>query len=167
MLGIQEIVAQHRVSGKVVDVKEQPLVGVNILEKGTSRGVITDVDGNFSIEVTDENAVLVFSFIGFEDKDVSVSGQDFIYVTMEESLAELDEIVVVGYGTQKKASVTGAVSQVSGEKLLKAPVGNISNKLGGVVPGVISLQQSGQPGTDAASLLVRGSSAKYIVDGVE
>jgi TonB-linked SusC/RagA family outer membrane protein len=167
MLGIQEIVAQHRVSGKVVDVKEQPLVGVNILEKGTSRGVITDVDGNFSIEVTDENAVLVFSFIGFEDKDVSVSGQDFIYVTMEESLAELDEIVVVGYGTQKKASVTGAVSQVSGEKLLKAPVGNISNKLGGVVPGVISLQQSGQPGADAASLLVRGSSAKYIVDGVE
>lgn len=167
LLGAQGLAGQHQVSGKVVDTKNEPLIGVNIVEKGTSKGVITDIDGNYSIEVTDGNAVLVFSFIGFDNKEIPVNGQRSINVTLEESLAELDEVVVVGYGTQKKASVTGAVSQVDGEKLLKAPVGNITSKLGGVVPGVISLQQSGQPGADAASLLVRGSSAKYIVDGIE
>jgi TonB-linked SusC/RagA family outer membrane protein len=167
LLGAQGLAGQHQVSGKVVDTKNEPLIGVNIVEKGTSNGVITDIDGNYSIEVTDGNAVLVFSFIGFDNKEIPVNGQRSINVTLEESLAELDEVVVVGYGTQKKASVTGAVSQIEGEKLLKAPVGNITSKLGGVVPGVISLQQSGQPGADAASLLVRGSSAKYIVDGIE
>jgi TonB-linked SusC/RagA family outer membrane protein len=167
LLGAQGLMAQHQISGRVVDTKNEPLVGVNILEKGTSSGVITDFYGNYTIEVSNENAVLVFSFIGFENKEVPVNGQSSINVTLEESLAELDEVVVVGYGTQKKASVTGAVSQVSGDKLLEAPVGNITNKLGGLVPGVISLQQSGQPGSDAASILVRGSAAKYIVDGVE
>jgi len=167
LLGARGLNAQHQVSGKVNNTSGEALIGVNIVEKGTSHGVITDVDGNYSIEVAGENAALVFSFIGFENKEIPVNGQRTINVTLEESLAELEEVVVVGYGTQKKASVTGAVSQIEGEELLKAPIGNISSKLGGAVPGVISLQQSGQPGADAASLLVRGSSAKYIVDGVE
>lgn len=167
LLGAQSLVAQHQVSGKVVDVSNEPIVGVNIVEKGTSHGVITDVNGNYSIEVSDGDAALVFSFIGFVNKEIPVNGQRTINVSLEESLAELDEIVVVGYGTQKKVSITGAVSQIDGEKLLNTPVGNITSKLGGAVPGVISLQQSGQPGADGAALLVRGSSAKYIVDGVE
>lgn len=166
-VGAQGVMAQHQVTGKVVDSTGETLIGVNILEKGTSHGVVTQNDGTYSIQVSREDAVLVFSFLGFEKKEVPVNGQNFINVTLEQALAELDEVVVVGYGTKKKASVTGAVSQIDGDKLLKAPVGNINNKLGGVVPGVVSLQQSGQPGADAASLLVRGSSAKYIVDGVE
>jgi len=167
LLGAQGLTAQHQVSGKVSDTSGEPLVGVNIVKKGTAHGVITDVDGNYSIEVANENTILMFSFIGFEDKEIPVKGQSTINITLEESLAELEEVIVVGYGTQKKASVTGAVSQIEGEELLKAPIGNISSKLGGAVPGVISLQQSGQPGANAASLLVRGTSAKYIVDGVE
>src|SRR5690554_1723992 len=151
LLPAQGLMAQHLVSGKVINTSGESIVGVNIVEKGTTNGVITDVDGNYSINVSNSNATLNFSFIGFENQEVLVNDRHLINVTLKESLAELDEVVVVGYGTQRKASVTGAVSQIDGEKLLQAPIGNISSKLGGAVPGIISLQQSGQPGSDAAS----------------
>jgi TonB-linked SusC/RagA family outer membrane protein len=160
--------AQERmVSGKVTSSSGEGLPGVTVMVKGTDRGTVTDIDGRYQISVPQEDAVLLFSFIGYETNEVPVNGLTQVNTTLEESATQLDEVVVVGYGTQKRQSVTGAVSQISGEELMKAPVGNITNMLGGRVPGVVSLQQSGQPGADAASILVRGSSAKYIVDGVE
>ena len=159
--------AQTVVKGKISDKQGESLIGVNVVEKGTTNGVITDINGNYSIGVKDQNCVLVFSFIGYISQEVAVKGNTQINVVLKESNEQLNEVVVVGYGTQKRASVTGAVSQVSGNELLKAPVGNITSRLGGVVPGVVSLQQSGQPGADAASIIVRGSNAKYIVDGIQ
>jgi TonB-linked SusC/RagA family outer membrane protein len=160
--------AQARtVSGKVTGSSGEALPGVTVMVKGTDRGTVTDIDGDYRISVNNEDAVLLFSFIGYETQEIPVNGLSEVNTTLAESATQLDEIVVVGYGTQKRQSVTGAVSQISGDELLKAPVGNITKMLGGRIPGVVSLQQSGQPGADAASILVRGSSAKYIVDGVE
>src|SRR5680860_160710 len=96
--------AQHTVTGTVTDSKEVPLPGANILEKGTTNGVQTDFDGNFSIEIADENGVLVISYIGFGEKEVQVNGQTAINVELEETAQGLDEVVVVGYGTQKKVN---------------------------------------------------------------
>lgn len=159
--------AQTPITGSVKDTKGEGLVGATVKIKGTQTGTITDVNGNFSIQGTDGKITLVFSYIGYVTKEEPVSNRKTINVILEEDSKSIDEVVVVGYGTQKRTSVTGAISQISGKELLKAPVGNINNMLGGLVSGVVALQQSGQPGADAASIIVRGTSAKYIVDGVE
>ncbi len=159
--------AQTRVSGSVADTNGEPLIGASVAIKGKLVGTVTDINGNYSISIENNDAVLVFSFIGYTTQEIEVGNQQKINVQLQESTEGIDEIVVVGYGTQKRQSVTGAVAQIDGEKLLKAPVGNITNMLGGLVSGVVSLQQSGQPGADGASILVRGSGAKYIVDGIE
>jgi len=164
---IAGVQAQTEISGTVTDVGGEALIGVTVMIKGTTSGTITDVSGNYRLTVTEDNATLVFSYVGYLTEEASLAGRRVVNVTMKESAEIIDEVVVVGYGTQKRQSVTGAVSQISGRELLKAPMGNISSRLGGVIPGVTSLQQTGQPGEDAASILVRGSSAKYIVDGVE
>jgi len=158
---------QKSVSGKVNDSAGVPLPGVSIVIKGTTSGTITDSNGKYSIPNVAENTVLQFSFIGMRAQEISVGNKTNINITMQDESFGVDEVVVVGYGTQKRASVTGAISQISGKELLKSPVGNINNMLGGLVSGVISLQQSGQPGADGASLMIRGTTAKYIVDGVE
>lgn len=160
--------AQKRVTGVVVDTQEEPLIGASVVIKGGSTGTVTDVNGNFSVTIGEKQSeVLLISYVGFKEKEVSTKNKTYLKVILEEEYEALEELVVVGYGTQKKVSVTAAVSQVSGKELLKAPVSNISNMLGGRLPGVISLQSSGQPGSDGSSLLVRGSGAKYVVDGVE
>lgn len=160
--------AQKRVTGVVVDTQEEPLIGASVVIKGGSTGTVTDVNGNFSVTIGEKQSdVLLISYVGFKEKEVSTKNKTHLKVILEEEYEALEELVVVGYGTQKKVSVTAAVSQVSGKELLKAPVSNISNMLGGRLPGVISLQSSGQPGSDGSSLLVRGSGAKYVVDGVE
>lgn len=154
-------------SGKVTDKETgEPLMGANILVEGKNKGAISDFDGNFNLK-TAKNDVLIVSIMGYVSAKVTVGNQSIINVSLVPDVAMLDEVVVVGYGTQKRQSITGAVSQISGEELLKAPVGNITNMLGGRVAGIVALQQSGQPGADASSILVRGSSAKYIVDGIE
>ncbi|MEN7547277.1 TonB-dependent receptor [Rapidithrix thailandica] len=168
MAAYAQAVAQSKiVTGKVTDEQGGPLPGVSILVKGTTYGTTSDFEGKFSLQLPSENEVLIFSYVGYITQEVSSASRSVVDVVMTVDIQTLDEIVVVGYGTQNRQSVTGAVSQVSGEKLLKAPVGNITNRLGGMVPGVVSLQQSGQPGSDASSIIVRGSSAKYIVDGVQ
>lgn len=159
--------AQSLIRGTVTDSNGQPLAGATIALKGTITGTTTDVNGSFSLNLPSGNETLVFAFIGYETREVSSTGQSFLNVVLNERTEGIDEVVVVGYGAQRRGSITGAVSQVGGEELLKRPVGNISNMLGGLVPGVISLQQSGQPGSDGSSILVRGSGAKYIVDGIE
>ena len=159
--------AQHVVKGTVSDPDDIPLPGVAVVIEGSLTGVTTDIDGNYSIEVPDD-AALVFSFIGMEDQVLPVEGRAVINVVMEPQMETLDEIVVVGYGTAKKQSLTGAVSAIKGDELLKAPSTNVSSLIGGRVPGVSSVQVSGEPGDDQAALRIRGSryDVTYIVDGM-
>lgn len=165
LISAQNANGQINVKGKVSDVSGV-LPGVTVVVKGTTNGTITDVKGAYSLSGIPQNSSLVFSFVGMKSQEVPVKGKSVINVVLTVETVGIDEVVVVGYGTQKRASVTGAVSQISGKELLKSPVGNITNMLGGLIPGVVTLQQSGQPGADAASIIVRGGGAKYIVDGI-
>lgn len=165
--------AQHTVTGTVTDSKAVPLPGANILEKGTTHGVQTDFDGNFSIEIADENGVLVISYIGFGEKEVQVNGQTAINVELEETAQGLDEVVVVGYGTQKKVNVIGSISQVSAEKIENRPVTQVSQAITGQMPGVTVVQRSGRPGESSGNISVRGvgsfgatPDALVLIDGI-
>lgn len=165
---------QFQVSGTVTDADGTPLPGTSVLEKGTTNGVQTDFDGNFSIAVPEENATLVFSYIGFASKEVGVNGQSTIDVSLEESAQGLEEVVVVGYGTQKKVNLTGSISTVEfDEELENRPITNASQALGGTASGIWVSQNSGKPGSDGAQIRVRGwgtlnnSNPLIIVDGVE
>lgn len=162
---------QFQVSGIITDQDGQPLPGASIVEKGTTNGTQTDFDGNFSIVVADENAVLVVSYMGFATKEILVKGQANISIVLEESAAGLDEVVLVGYGSQKRSNVAGAVSQIDGEALQNRPVTNVSEALQGQVPGVTVQATSGQPGANF-NISVRGTSslnsggALVIIDGI-
>lgn len=158
--------AQVNVRGKVVDATGETLIGVNVVLKDTRQGTVTDIDGEFNLSVPSTNSTLVLSYVGFKELEVPLNGRNFVNVTMQADTELLDEVIVVGYGTQRRTSVTGAVSTLSDTELIKAPVVGVTNVLGARVAGVTSLQQSGQPGQDGASLLVRGEGATYIVDGV-
>ena len=161
--------AQIAVEGFVKDKNNEPLIGVSVLEEGTKNMTITDINGNYSIKVTDAQSSLQYTYVGFEKKNEKVGARKVINVILQENIQLLDEVMVVGYGVQRKHSVTAAISQVKADEALsKAPVANISNRIAGVVPGVISLETSGQPGsTSAATMTIRGKAAKYIVDGVQ
>ena len=158
--------AQHVVQGKVTDAQGGPIPGASVFVSGTQNGVITDVDGLYAIEAS-PNGTLEFAFLGMKTKTVEINGRKTINVTLEDDSTVLDEVVVVGYGTQQKASLTNAVSTVKGSEILKAPAVGVSSAVGTRVAGVVALQESGQPGADAASLLVRGQYAVCIVDGVQ
>lgn len=159
--------AQKAIKGTVTDANGDPLMGVTVLVKGTSNGVSTNMDGNFSIQAKN-GETLKFSYIGMVSQEVKIAGNGLIKVTLKENDTKLDEVIVVGYGKQKKSSLTGAVSAINGEELLQAPSTNVSQLLGGKIPGISSLQTSGEPGLDQASLRLRGSiyGVTYIVDGV-
>lgn len=164
------ISAQTTLKGRVTDNTGNPLPGVLVVIQDASVQTITESDGSYNLTVSaanQKNAVIEFIYMGFKTERIPLLNKTIINLSLVEDAAKLDEIIVVGYGTQKRASVTGSVSQISGKELLKAPVGNITNMLGGRISGVTTLQQSGQPGADAASIIVRGSGAKYIVDGVQ
>ena len=158
---------QTNVTGKVTDSKGEALIGVNVKIKGTQQGTITDIDGLFRLSVANTNQVLELSYVGYRTQEIPLKGKTSLNITLQEDTELLDEVVVVGYGTQKKISVTGAISSVSEREIIKAPSVGITNVIGARVAGVSMLQSSGQPGGDAASLLVRGQSAVYIVDGVK
>ena len=145
----------QNITGVVTDGGE-PLPGVHVSVKGASIGTITDVEGKYAITVPDGNAVLVFSYIGFVTQEIIVGNQTFISVTLTESLLSIDEVVVVGYGTQKKVNLTGAVSSVSGEELIRRPVPNTSTMLQAQVPGLRVTQGRGQPGNEGEQFRIRG-----------
>lgn len=148
------------VRGKITDSKNQPLPGVTIFEKSNpTNATITDGDGNYSISVADRNSVLVIRYVGFVTKEITVGTQTTIDASLEEENATLNEVVVVGYGTQKRGSVTGAVSSVKGAELLQAPVPNITNSVLGRVTGVTGRQSNGgRPGSGGNSdIFVRGT----------
>lgn len=159
------------VKGVVKD-KSGPLPGVSVTLKGDANiGVATDVNGNYSIKVP-ETGILVFKAIGFETQEIALSGRATIDVVMQESMSALNEVVVVGYGVQKKVDVTGAISSVKGSDLKQSPAANLSNSIAGRTPGVIISNRSGEPGRDASTILIRGkgtlndNSPLIVIDGI-
>ncbi len=136
--------AQVNVRGKVVDATGETLIGVNVVLKNTRQGTVTDIDGEFNLSVPSTSSTLLFSYVGFKELEVPLNGRNFVNVTMQADTELLDEVIVVGYGTQRRTSVTGAVSTLSDTELIKAPVVGVTNVLGARVAGVTSLQQSGR-----------------------
>ena len=161
-----------RVQGKVLDELGEGLIGAGVVIQGTRTGTITDMDGNFVLPSVPSGATLEISCVGYTTLVIQVTGQT-ITVTMEPDTSALEEAVVVAYGQQKKVTITGAVSAINGEGLLKAPVANVANALQGNLPGVSAVQASGMPGADEPVIRIRGigslNSAEplVLVDGVE
>lgn len=173
LMGTNAFAQTKKVTGVVVDATGETVIGASVLEKGTTNGVITDIDGNFSLTVG-EDAVLQISFVGYQTVEVSVKGKTELNVTLREDTEMLEEVVVVGYGAQKKESVIGAISQVTSKDLLSTPSANISQAISGKIPGVITSQTSGAPGADDAQIYIRGRATfagdaqpLVLVDGVE
>lgn len=160
------------VSGVIVDENGDPVIGASVVVKGTSTGTITDLDGKYVLQDVPENATLDISYVGYETLSLKASDKDLARITMREDTEKLDEVVVVGYGTQKKVSVTGSMASTKGSDLSKVPTPNITNTLAGRLPGLISYNRSGEPGYDDAGLLIRGASTTgdasplIVVDGV-
>ena len=161
------------VTGEVFD-DQGPIIGATVRVKGTQNGKITDLDGKFTLSVP-IGATIVVSFVGYEDKEIVYKGESKLKISMAESATLLEEVQVIAYGTTKKVTVTGALSSVKSDEIMKSPVGSIANALSGKVPGLSSVQSSGQPGADDATLYVRGvgslstglSAPLCLVDGVE
>ena len=167
LMGGAALYAQPTVKGKVTDADGQPLIGVTVLVSGTTNGTMTDVDGNYSISVK-KGDVLEFVCLGMATQSFECDGTlSSLNVSLVEDTTFLEETIVVGYGTQKKSSLTSAVSAMKGDELLKAPSTNVSQLIAGKLTGVSSVQESGEPGLDQASLKIRGSvySVAYVVDG--
>ncbi len=163
--------AQKTVSGTVVDATGEPVIGASVIVKGTSTGTVTDFDGNFTIQNVPESATLVFSYVGFRTQNAAVAGKSQINVTLEEDKQLLDEVVVVGYGVQRKSDVTGALTRVGEKELNAKPVSNAFEALQGKAAGV-DITSSERPGT-VGSIMIRGtrslnasSAPLYVVDGV-
>jgi TonB-linked SusC/RagA family outer membrane protein len=160
------------VNGTVLNNKGTVLPGVTISVKGSKKSTLSDADGKFSITVPNKKAVLVFSYVGHELQETVVGERTTVDVTLLPGENQLEQVVVVGYGTQKRASVTAAVSTIKGSDIAAKPVADLSNSIGGRVAGVIFTQNTGEPGYDGANLLIRGTSTTgntqplVIVDGV-
>lgn len=155
-------------TGIINDEESVPLIGASIQVKGASSGTITDIDGNFSLPGVKVGDVLLVSYIGYFQEEIKVNNRNRLLVTMKEDTQRLDEVVVVGYGEQKKVNLTGAVATVRNQELVKAPVASTTNALVGRLPGLVAKQRSGQPGYDGADINIRNfGSALIIVDGVE
>ena len=169
-LGSSFSLAQQNISGSVSD-ETGPLPGVTIVEKGTTNGTTADFDGNYSISVSSEDAILVFSYLGFVTQEISANS-DNINVIMTSGSDELEEVVVTGYGTQRKATITGAVAAIKGEEIVKSPAVDLTNSLTGRLPGLVVIQGSGEPGQDGATINIRGintlgnSSPLVVIDGI-
>ena len=160
------------VKGRVMDSKlKEPLMGVSILEIGTSNGTVTDLDGNFTLSVP-KGVVLRISYVGYLVQEVPINGKTYLDIFLKEDTELLDEVVIVGYGAQKKATLSGSVTSVGGEKLAKTPVTNVSQGLAGRLPGVVAVSNTSEPGYDGATITVRGvntfgkADPLVVVDGV-
>ncbi|WP_418509847.1 SusC/RagA family TonB-linked outer membrane protein [Corallibacter sp.] len=163
--------SQNNINGVVSDETGMPLPGVSVLEKGTSNGVVSDFDGNFNLTVGD-NATITFSFLGYKTQDVVVGDQEVLTITLKENLESLDEIVVIGYGTQKRSDVNSSVASVKSEDLEDLKQVSVDQMLQGKVAGVTITNSSGKPGS-AASVRIRGVTSisgtnepLYIIDGI-
>lgn len=162
-------------TAKLLNEKGEPMAGCTINEKGGKLTTQSKADGSFSIDVSGPNAILVISYVGYETQEIKVGKLNNLSITLSPSASSLDQVVVVGYSSQKKATVTGAISTVKGADLVKAPVPNLTAAVVGRVPGLLSVQRSGQPGNDETTLRIRGigtldngnAAPLVLVDGVE
>ena len=146
--------AQVTVTGNVSD-DMGPIIGANIIVKGGTTGVISDVDGNFKIQVPSlKNTILKVSFIGYQEVEIPLNGKNHVKVVLKEDSEMLEEVTVVAYGVQKKETLTGAISSVKTEALLASPNASVANSLAGKIPGLSSVQTSGQPGAEDPKILV-------------
>ena len=163
------------VTGKIVDKEGQPVIGAGVLITGTSTGVAADLDGKFKITVPDESSTLTVTALGYTTKEVKIGRQHNLTIILEDEAESLEATVVVAYGTQTRATVTGALTTVDTKALIKAPVADVTNILAGQMPGVSTIQETGQPGEDYAKIYIRGvgslsesaSTPLILVDGVE
>ncbi len=163
------------VNGSVVDADGLPVIGAGVTLKGTTTGVAADMDGKFTLTVPGETAVLEVSALGYVTEEVKVGKQRNITVVLRDDTQSIEATVVVAYGTQTRATVTGALTSIDNKALIKAPVADVTNVLAGQMPGVATVQESGQPGEDYAKIYIRGASSLsdgastplILVDGVE
>ena len=164
--------AQKQIEGKVTVNNNEPLPGVSILEKGTTNGVTSDFDGNYAINNLTNNSVLVFSYLGYITKEVAVGNQSTINVSLQEDITQLEDVVVVGYGTKKKAEVISSVAQVSGDEVKKNPSANFTTSLAGRLPGLVINQTTSEPGRENVNILIRGrgtfrdNTVLIVIDGI-
>jgi TonB-linked SusC/RagA family outer membrane protein len=162
------------IRGRVIDSLGNVLPGASIKVKGTTKAISADAKGEFILQGIEENATLIISFVGYQTKEVAVNGQSWLTIslTADELLSKLNEVVVIGYGSQKRETLTGAVASVKGSELVKTPQPNLSNSFAGRIPGVIASNGSGEPGYDGSSILIRGMSTTgnnsplIVIDGV-
>ena len=168
--------AQNTVTGTVLDESNLEVIGANVKEKGTANGAITDMNGVFHLKVSNlQKAVLQISFMGYEPQEVPLNGRKQLKIILKETANELQEVTVVAYGTQKKETLTGAISAVSNDALVRSPNASVANTLAGQITGLSSVQTSGQPGQEDPKVFIRGvgsltesaSSPLILVDGVE
>ncbi|MCX2678497.1 TonB-dependent receptor [Galbibacter sp. EGI 63066] len=173
LFAIEKTQAQQSVTGNVTSATDRsPLPGVSIIVQGTTIGVVTDFDGNYQLDGVASDATLEFSYIGFKSQTISVNGQSSINVVMEEDLAQLDEVVVIGYGEQRRSDISGSVSEIKQKEIARNPTPNLSNALVGQTTGIIATQRSGEPGRDGSDIFIRGigttgdASPIYVIDGI-
>lgn len=171
-VSVSTMAQTKNIQGRIIDSKSnEPLVGVTVMEAGTNHGCVTDLDGNFTISVS-PNAKLSVSYVGYKNLQVPVKGKSNLTVVLEENAELLNDVVVVGYGVQKKATLSGAVTSVKGEDLVKTPVTNVSNGLAGRLPGVVAISNTAEPGYDGSTIRIRGvntfgnAEPLVVVDGV-
>jgi TonB-linked SusC/RagA family outer membrane protein len=164
------------VTGTITDETGETLIGASIMIKGTKNGTVSDLDGNYRLTYSGKNAVLQVKYLGYKEMEVPVNGRSVVPIAMTSDALALSEVVVsIAYGTQKKATLTGALSVVKGDDLLKMPVANVANMLQGSMPGVSTISYSGQPGADNPEIYIRGvstfnkeaSQPLFLIDGVE
>lgn len=162
----------RKITGLVTDPEGQPIIGANIIVKGTISGTVTDLNGEYSIEGNGKS-ILLFSYIGYLSEEVSVGNQQSINIRLKEDTQKLDEVVVIGYGTQKRSNLSGAISKVSSSAIESKPVANVLSALQGEIPGMVIQRTSGQPGNEEFNMNVRGASSTnggnsplVLVDGI-
>lgn len=161
-------VQSQTVTGQVTDPSGSPLPGVTVVVKGTTQGTVTDFDGYYSLSNVPDNTILVFSFVGMKTQEVTVGNRNTVNAVMDEETIGLEEIVAVGYGVQRKATLTGSVGSIKSEELVQRPAANTTELLQGQIAGLVTRQSSGLPGDDAATLNIRGfGDPLVLIDGVE
>lgn len=160
------------ITGKVTDEKGEALIGVNIIVRETNKGTTTNVDGKYTLSVPGSSSKIIYTFVSYESREVTVGNQSIINVSLNPDAKSLSEVIVVGYGVQKKATVSGSVVSVKGSDLQKSPSVNLSNSLAGRMAGVVAVNRSGEPGSDGSTIRIRGANtlnnndALIVIDGI-
>lgn len=151
--GVQKTIT---VTGNIVDSNGEPIIGASILEDGTTNGIVTDLDGNFTLTGVNANATLVISYVGYKTQNVQVNGRTQLNIVLEEDNEMLEEVVVVGYGVQKKETLTGAVTAIKADEIATTKTENLITNIQGKMPGLLIRQKTGEPGTFDNMLSIRG-----------